>query len=695
MYMTDFLEKIPKEALIILGCAMILIIILLILWIVRLGRYNKLKREWIGDKIKLEDSQEKEGWLRLLTRSVPKAFWIFNTQKTIFLSPAFRELTGLEERQISKPRELLKYLEPEFRESFIELFDSFLTGDQKRVTGKCRFTSRPDHWILIELFRVNDAQHSEYIVGVLDEITSQEANLRELDTQKNKLEQIMQDTQRNLIDNQLLLNDILSSTDEGIYVLDRTFKVIFWNKEMEKISGKRKEEVLFKEEIWVLFPHILKNRIADTIRETLDGGYSEPRAVTYLLEGRKEGYTFEKYLPLKNSRGQISGVIGFVKDISEEVARESELEKSRERFELTLKAINDGIWDWNLRNNTVVFSDQWFAQLGYEPGQLSHTPETFRSLIDPLDAERVLNEFRLGFDSFQPFVSEFQMRHKNGNLIWIQARGSCIERSDAGRPIRAVGTHTDITERKLTEIEMIRAREMAEESDKLKSSFLANMSHELRTPLNAIMGFSELLMMEDLFPEEKQSYIVLIKQNSEGLMRLISDIIDLAKIESNRLEIHRQPMGILKAIQEVKSDVVGRQPDTKQRDIDFRIDIPKNLENATIHTDQVRFKQILRNLCDNGYKFTEEGSVTLGCKISAEREITFFIKDTGMGINPEDQERIFRRFEQIDSGLTRKFGGTGLGLNITQNLVRLLGGRIWVTSEMGKGSTFWVTHPYE
>jgi PAS domain S-box-containing protein len=692
--MTEFVENLSLESGIIIGCGVIILIILILLFALR-SKYGKLKREWIGDKIKLEDSQEKEGWLRLLTRSVPKAFWIFNTQKTIFLSPAFRALTGLEERQVSKPRELLKYLEPEFRESCGDLFDSFLTGDQMRVTGKCRFSSRPDHWILIEFFRVTDTQHSEYIVGVLDEVTSQEVTLRELDSQKTKMEQIMQDTQRNLVDNQLLLNDILSSTDEGIYVLDSHFKVIFWNREMEKISGRKKEQVLFKEEIWELFPHIIKNRIADTIKETLNGGYSEPRAVTYMIDGRKEGYTFEKYLPLKNSRGQISGVIGFVKDITDEVARESELEKSRERFELTLKAIKDGIWDWNLRNNTMVFSDQWFIQLGYEPGQLSSTLETFRGLIDPLEADRALREFQEGFESNQPFVSEFQMRHKNGNLIWIQARGSCIERSETGKPLRAVGTHTDITERKLTEIEMIRAREMAEESDKLKSSFLANMSHELRTPLNAIMGFSELLMMEDLFPEEKQSYIVLIKQNSESLMRLISDIIDLAKIESNRLEIHRQPLGILKAIQEVKSDVVGRQPETKQRDIEFRIDIPKSLENATIHTDPVRFKQILRNLCDNGYKFTEEGSVTLGCKISGNREMTFFIKDTGMGISPDDQERIFRRFEQIDSGLTRKFGGTGLGLNITQNLVRLLGGRIWVTSEMGKGSTFWVTHPFE
>lgn len=671
------------------------ILILLIAYVIRGTKYRKLKREWIGDRIKLEDSQEKEGWLKLLTRTIPKAFWIFDTKKTIFLSPAFRELTGLEERHVAKPRDLLKYLEPEYRETCGDLFDSFLVGEEKRVTGKCRFTARPDHWILIELFRVHDSQHAEYIVGVLDEVTTQETTLREMDTQRARMEQVMQDTQRSLVENQILMNDILTSIDEGILVLDRQFKVIYWNREMEKISGKKKEDILYKEELWTHFPHLHKNRIADTIRKTLEGGYSEPRAVPYLLEGRREGYTFEKYLPLKNSKGQISGVIGFIKDISEEVAREAELEKSRERFELTLRAINDGIWDWNLKDNTMVFSDQWFTQLGYEPGQLASSMETFRSLIDPLEADRVFKSFREAFEENQPVVLEFRMRHQNGSWVWIQARGSCIDRAADGTPFRAVGTHTDITERKLTEIEMVKARELAEESDRLKSSFLANMSHELRTPLNAIMGFSDLLTIEDLFPEEKLSYIQLIKQNSEGLMRLISDIIDLAKIESNRLEIKRETVGIKKTIEEVKSDVVDKQTPRKQQDIQFRFEIPSGHENATVHTDPVRFKQVIRNLCDNGYKFTEEGSVTVGFKTPTDRQITFYIKDTGMGISAADQERIFRRFEQIDDGLTRKFGGTGLGLNITQNLVKLLGGKIWVTSEMGKGSTFWFTLPYE
>jgi PAS domain S-box-containing protein len=692
--MADLIQKLPPEGWLLAGAGLV-ILILLIAYLIRGNRYRKLKREWIGDRIKLEDSQEKEGWLRLLTRNIPKAFWIFDTKKTIFLSPAFRELTGLEERHVSKPRDLLKYLEPEYRETCGEMFDSFLVGEEKRVTGKCRFTGKPDHWILIELFRVHDAQHAEYIVGVLEEVTTQEATLREMDTQRARLEQVMQDTQRSLVENQILMNDILTSIDEGILVLDRQFRVIYWNREMEKISGKKKEDILYKEELWTHFPHLLKNRIADTIRKTLEGGSSEPRAVPYMLEGRRDGYTFEKYLPLKNSKGQISGVIGFIKDISEEVAREAELEKSRERFELTLRAINDGIWDWNLKDNTMVFSDQWFIQLGYEPGQLAASVETFRSLIDPLEADKVFQAFKAAFEENQPVVLEFRMRHKNGSWVWIQARGSCIDRTADGKPLRAVGTHTDITERKLTEIEMVKARELAEESDRLKSSFLANMSHELRTPLNAIMGFSELLTIEDLFPEEKLNYIQLIKQNSESLMRLISDIIDLAKIESNRLEMKLSTVGIKQSIEEVRSDVVEKQTPRKQQDIQFRIEIPPGMDNMTIHTDPVRFKQILRNLCDNGYKFTEEGSVTVGFNAPSNRQMTFFVRDTGMGISSSDQEKIFRRFEQIDDGLTRKFGGTGLGLNITQNLVRLFGGKIWVTSEMGKGSTFWFTLPSE
>ena len=268
-YMADLIQNFPPEGWLLAGCTLV-ILTLLILLLIRNRKYRKLKQEWIGDKIKLEDSQEKEEWLKLLTRTIPKAFWIFDTRKTIFLSPAFRTLTGLEEKHVAKPRDIFRYMEPEFRDHCSELFDTFLVGEENRIQGKCRFSTHPDHWIQIEFFRVNDSHHSQYIVALLDEVTHQETTMRKLDSQKAKLEQIMQETQRDLIENQLLLKDILSSTDEGIYVLDRAFKVIFWNREMEKISGKTREEVLYKEEIWNLFPHLVKNKVAETIRSRIE-----------------------------------------------------------------------------------------------------------------------------------------------------------------------------------------------------------------------------------------------------------------------------------------------------------------------------------------------------------------------------------------------------------------------------------------
>ncbi len=783
-------------------------VILLIILLSQQRRIRRMKSEWLADRIDLEDASEKEKWFKLITQTIPKAFWIFEPKRTIYVSKAFTTLTGIHENEIREPSKLLDFLEPEFRSDCERKLGAFLSGETDRVQSRCRLIMKPETWFQFDYYRIHDQSETPYIVAMVEEITHQQKSLEELETDRDRLGLVLEYSDLSLFDwdlqtgeiqitgkllkgsdsnapggripsgewrsrihpedhetddlllshcmegktpyyqneirfntqmneyrwiltrgevsardpenrpvrmagialdihrrkqmeiqlrnNQILLKDILSSTDEGIFVLDKSFRVLFWNPQMEKISGKKRDEVSNQEPLFEHFPHLRTNGISAVIQETLTGNTTDGHVVPYNLESQqREGYTFEKYLPLKNNLGNIIGVIGFVRDITDELDRENEFEKTRERHELTVKAVNDGIWDWDLKKNQIVLSDRWFAQLGYEPGELSSSVETFRSLLDPLEAERIFDRFQEFFNEDTPLLLEYRMRHRNGDWAWIECRGSCIERSQDGSPIRALGTHCDISERKNSEQQMKEAMERAEESDRLKSSFLANMSHELRTPLNAIVGFSELISTEDLFPEEKETYIAQIRQNSESLLQLISDIIDLAKIESNRLEIHRENVSVARLIQEVAELKLQDQSREKFRYLEIKTEIPDELKTATIFTDPIRFRQILNNLTNNAIKFTEEGTVTIGVKVHKNNQLAFFVKDTGIGISKEDQEKIFRRFEQIDSGLNRKYGGTGLGLNITQNLVRLLGGRIWVTSDPGKGSTFLFTHNYE
>jgi len=233
------------------------------------------------------------------------------------------------------------------------------------------------------------------------------------------------------------------------------------------------------------------------------------------------------------------------------------------------------------------------------------------------------------------------------------------------------------------------ARQKAEESGRLKSSFLANMSHEIRTPLNSIMGFSELIGMEDISGGERKLFTALIQKNSKQLLYLINDILDLAKIESGKSTISKSIVHVNQIINETFINYLSQKP---------RVELKKNCplpdEEALLYTDMMRLNQVLNNLISNALKFTSKGSIEFGYTLEKEM-LRFYVKDTGIGISKENQKLIFDQFQQAEDYTTRQYGGTGLGLSICKNLINLMGGKIWVESTPGEGSTFYFTLPYE
>lgn len=233
-------------------------------------------------------------------------------------------------------------------------------------------------------------------------------------------------------------------------------------------------------------------------------------------------------------------------------------------------------------------------------------------------------------------------------------------------------------------------RKIAEESDKLKSSFLANMSHELRTPMNAIIAFSNFLREPDLPSKKHSEYLNHITAAGDSLLRLIDDIIDIAKLESKQLKISIGPANISRMLREIKK-VFQKLRVKNNYSADLVLSLDSNVD-FIINTDIIRVKQILSNLIENAFKYTPQGVVEFGVKLVNDG-LLFFVRDTGIGISKEKQQKIYDRFLQIDSELNRKYGGTGLGLAISKNLTELLGGKIWLESELDKGSTFFVLIP--
>lgn len=278
---------------------------------------------------------------------------------------------------------------------------------------------------------------------------------------------------------------------------------------------------------------------------------------------------------------------------------------------------------------------------------------------------------------------EFLNKRKDGKLYWELATISAIKNTE-GKITHYLAVKEDITNRKMLIEELIAAKEKAEESNRLKTAFLANISHEIRTPINGVCGFAELLR-EEIQNETHKEYIDIITKSANRLLNTVNDIVDVAKIETGQQEVYIELFDLNNLLKEVYTI------HNKHSKIDVRILLEKN-KTLMINSDKIKIYQIVNNLIVNSLKFTPKGTIQLGYFLN-NGEVTIFVKDTGIGIEEKYHKKIFDRFVQVESGYSRKFEGTGLGLSIVKHFVDLLGGKIWLESELGKGSCFYVSLP--
>ncbi len=385
-----------------------------------------------------------------------------------------------------------------------------------------------------------------------------------------------------------------------------------------------------------------------------------------------------------------------VRDISEKKLTKEALWESEQRFMRAMDAVNDGVFEWDILQNKLFFSAKNFTLLGYEPDEFEPTHYIWDSFIHPDDRAQNYVQLRRHLKGETPFYElEYRIRNKNGEYQWILERGKVIERTERGEPAKIIGIHSNINERKKLEENLRLAKEKAEESDRLKSAFLANMSHEIRTPMNGIIGFADLLGKENLTVEKRDKYIKVIKNSAAQLLQIINDVLDISKIEAGLMTITPAMFNVNALMDELKL-IFEQQLTEKNKSIMLvKLKCKKELDDdkANIYSDRFRIQQVLSNLLSNAIKFTEKGSIEFGYSLQ-NNQILFYVKDTGIGIDSEHQQVIFERFRQVDIETSRKYGGTGLGLSIAKGLVELLGGSIWLESELGKGSTFYFSIPY-
>jgi PAS domain S-box-containing protein len=546
--------------------------------------------------------------------------------------------------------------------------------DQTEVTVEMRTKMMPDGTYQSIYRDITERKHSE------DELRKSEKKFSSLNT----MFRLLVDNTKDLFWAKDVNNKyIFTNTDEPIGKMD-----IFFATRQRELHPENPE--------WHTFGEICANTDTIVLNEKIAKQFDEYGNV----QGKFLFLDVNK-APIWDEHGNLVGVVGTGRDVThikslekeKEVAIDS-LKKSEERFRLLIENAGDAIFivkdgvfiDCNL--NTL-------ESFGCKRSQIiGQTPYVFSPKYQPdgeLSELKALNYIGL---ATQGIPQRFEWQHCRLDKTTFDTEIS-LNRLEIKDEILLLAIVRDISQRKHAEQELIKAKEKAEESDRLKTAFLQNMSHEIRTPMNAIMGFSELIVEYYNDKPKLERFSEIINQRSNDLLDIINDILDIAKIESMQLPINIEECNLNELFGELTSFFEEYQVRSNKKQIEFSLQALRNPDENNIATDKVKLKQIFINLISNAFKFTDSGSIVGGCRFDSEHHLIFYVTDTGIGIPPEMQHTVFERFAQLNPGENKLVSGTGLGLSIVKGLVTLLGGEISLESEVGKGTTFSFSIPYK
>jgi len=487
-----------------------------------------------------------------------------------------------------------------------------------------------------------------------------------------------------------LLGSVLDNAPIGLGLLDPDLHVRHMNRRLSVMS-ERALDADVGNSLWDILPD-MREALEPRLQEVLEAGRTVANVdvATQSRVNPKQLREFQfGFFPLPTEEGATTtaGAGLVVTDVTIRKRAERRLRESEERFRTLIETSAAIVWTTTPSGQLTGPQANWSAFTGQTEAEYAGLG--WLQAVHPEDRDAAVDAWKRAVSSNTLYTVDQRLRRADGEWRTMAVRGVPI--LDDGEPREWVGTHTDITERKRAEEELSAAKTAAEAANRAKSQFLANMSHELRTPLSAVIGYSEMLEeeMEETGEENLLGDVRKIQSNARHLLSLINDVLDLSKIEADRMTTYAETFAVEELVRGVASTVASL---VQQKDNEIVLDLAPDL--GEMRTDQVKLRQCLFNLVSNAAKFTVNGRIVLRASRSGD-EVAFSVADSGIGMTPEQLERLFERFTQADVSTTRRFGGTGLGLAITRAFCRLLGGDVDVASTYGEGSTFTIRLPAE
>ena len=588
-------------------------------------------------------------------------------------NPALARLNGFasETEQLAAMHDIAGswYVDPARRDAFMQAIEAEgrVIAFESEVYS---YKSRERIWISENAHVVRDAQGAvRYYEGTVEEITERVRERQALQDSREQMRQIME-----LIPGMVYRMELLPGERRRSTYVSPGVRALF---------GIEPEAVLADPDLMVRMRHPEdRARVAEESRRASE--YHEPleTELRMVLPDGQVKWVQVTSTPAPSEHNSTVRV-GIALDVSARKQAEQALREQGELWKRALDSSGDGVWDWHVDSGVETFSRALLALYGYAAGDIGTQPEALDTLTHPDDIPAMLQARQDHLAGLTPrYINEHRMRCKDGTWKWVLSRGIVMARDAAGAPLRMIGTHTDITERKRAD-ELRFERDRAAAANLAKSQFLSRVSHELRTPLNAILGFSQLLETDASISARHRHWVSQVLHSGRHLLGLMDDILDLSSAQTGQLPMNIEAQALRPVVEEVCAmfDLAARESGVSLADA-----VPQS-DALTVRADRKRLKQVLSNLLSNAIKYNRPGGwIRVGAQQDGE-QLVITVADNGPGLTADQQARLFQPFERV--GAQRgSVAGTGLGLALARQLAEAMGGTITVRSAPGAGASF-------